>query len=294
MCDAQEQEEKDGVEHYLRALRKKVQHQVRNPFDLAFANFTFEELATWKNNVLQLDATSRLYGQRVDFLHCGALQILGSVLSSEAAVQGTVEQRPEVRKEQAYDNAPFERHLQQPQKLNSTLERFEINSVLWREICKKRDALHQLMLNELSVDTELRLALNCFQKQHASAIYENIITEEPTIYLKLLDFRNLPLKFLSIFKQIEEAVSEVNLFMVSQSGGKMRGEEVKMESWMDFDFQCLEQPIADYPDMDAEQGFKGAQLSPLETTMQFHIPEESSDSSQDDSQNYFQLDEWSQ
>jgi hypothetical protein len=88
-----------------------VEHQVRNPFDLAFANYTFEELATWKNNVLQLDATSRLYGQRVDFLHCGALQIMGSVLNNEQAVQDSTEQRQEIKREKAYDNAPYEKHL---------------------------------------------------------------------------------------------------------------------------------------------------------------------------------------
>jgi hypothetical protein len=98
-----------------------VEHQVRNPFDLTFANFSFEELATWKNNVLQLDATSRLYGQRVDFLHCGALQIMGSVLNNEAAVQNTAEQKQEIRRVDAYDNAPYERHLEQPQKLNSAV-----------------------------------------------------------------------------------------------------------------------------------------------------------------------------
>ena len=46
------------------------------------ASFTFEELATWKNNVMQLDASSKLYAQRVDFLHCGTLNILGSVLNN--------------------------------------------------------------------------------------------------------------------------------------------------------------------------------------------------------------------
>ena len=65
-------------------LRKKVDHQIKNPFEIHFANFRFEDITTWKNNVLQLDATSRLYGQRVDFLHCGALQILGTVLHSES------------------------------------------------------------------------------------------------------------------------------------------------------------------------------------------------------------------
>ena len=46
------------------------------------ASFTFEELATWKNNVMQFDASSKLYAQRVDFLHCGTLHILGSVLNN--------------------------------------------------------------------------------------------------------------------------------------------------------------------------------------------------------------------
>lgn len=76
-------EELDNIEQYLRTLRKKMDHQIKNPFDMPFANFTFEELTSWKNNVLQLDATSRLYGQRVDFLHCGALQILGSVITND-------------------------------------------------------------------------------------------------------------------------------------------------------------------------------------------------------------------
>lgn len=55
------------------------------------ASFSFEELATWKNNVLQLDASSKLYAQRVDFLHCGTLHILGSVLKNEPQQQNQIE-----------------------------------------------------------------------------------------------------------------------------------------------------------------------------------------------------------
>lgn len=204
-----------------------MEHQVKNPFDLTFANFTFEELATWKNNVLQLDATSRLYGQRVDFLHCGALQILGSVLNNEAAVQSSAEKLQEIRKEDAYDNTPYERNLEQPSKLNSPIERHEANFMLWREVCKKRDALHQLMLNELSIDKDVRLAL--VPPDALTAVYEQLITEEHVVYLKLLDFRNLSTKYLGIFGEIEEAASEANLFMVNFSGNsKARGENLNV------------------------------------------------------------------
>jgi hypothetical protein len=79
------------------------------------------------------------------------MQILGSVLNNEI-VQSTNEQQPSIKKDQAYDNAPYEKHLEQPQKLNSLIDKNYTNFMLWREICKKRDALYQLMLNELTVD----------------------------------------------------------------------------------------------------------------------------------------------
>ena len=79
--DEENCEDLDCIELYLRTLRKKVQHQLKNPFGINVQNYTFEELTNWKNNVLQLDATSRLYGQRVDFLHVGTMQILGSVIN---------------------------------------------------------------------------------------------------------------------------------------------------------------------------------------------------------------------
>ena len=44
-------------------------------------NYSFNELFSWNNNILQLDATSKLYGQKVDFLHSGTIQILGSVIN---------------------------------------------------------------------------------------------------------------------------------------------------------------------------------------------------------------------
>lgn len=96
----------DNIELYLQALRKKVDHQLKNPFELQFANYSFNELSSWKNNVLQLDATSRLYGQRVDYLHVGTMQILGSVLNKDQSVDQH-EQKTEIKKHQIYDNNKF-------------------------------------------------------------------------------------------------------------------------------------------------------------------------------------------
>lgn len=81
--EEEEQEDLNSIEFYLRTLRKKVEHQLKNPFQINFASYSFTELMNWKNNVLQLDATSRLYGQRVDYLHSGTLNILGSVVNLE-------------------------------------------------------------------------------------------------------------------------------------------------------------------------------------------------------------------
>ena len=53
---------------------------MKNPFMVNLTNSSFDELFNWNNNILQLDATSKLYGQRVDFLHTGTIQILGTVM----------------------------------------------------------------------------------------------------------------------------------------------------------------------------------------------------------------------
>ena len=85
--EEEDNEELDQMAHYLRTLKKKVEVHVKNPFEMPFANFSFETLASWSNNVLQLDATSKLYGHRVDNLHSGTLQILGNVINTEQARQ---------------------------------------------------------------------------------------------------------------------------------------------------------------------------------------------------------------
>ena len=77
----EDHEELDNIELYLQTLRKKVDHQLKNPFQVNFVNYSFEELNNWKVNVLQLDATSKLYGQRVDYLHSGTMQVLGSMIN---------------------------------------------------------------------------------------------------------------------------------------------------------------------------------------------------------------------
>jgi hypothetical protein len=81
----EDQEELDNIELYLQTLRKKVDHQLKNPFQVNFVNYSFDELNNWKNNVLQLDATSKLYGQRVDFLHSGTIQVLGTMINIDEA-----------------------------------------------------------------------------------------------------------------------------------------------------------------------------------------------------------------
>lgn len=109
----EEQKDMDSIEFYLRTLRKKVDHQLKNPFQLAFSSYTFEELLNWKNNVLQLDATSRLYGQRVDFLHTGTLHILGSVVNIEQKPQQSSEKKESIKEQgkQSIAENVFEKHL---------------------------------------------------------------------------------------------------------------------------------------------------------------------------------------
>ena len=53
---------------------------MKNPFMVNLTSYSFDELFNWNNNILQLDATAKLYGQRVDFLHTGALQIMGTAI----------------------------------------------------------------------------------------------------------------------------------------------------------------------------------------------------------------------
>ena len=38
----EEHEELDNIELYLQALRKKVDHQLKNPFQVGFVNYSFE------------------------------------------------------------------------------------------------------------------------------------------------------------------------------------------------------------------------------------------------------------
>lgn len=57
---------------------------------------------------------------------------MGSVLSNEAVVQETTQQKQEIRKVDAYDNAPYEKNLEQPQRLNSDVELYQTNFTLWR------------------------------------------------------------------------------------------------------------------------------------------------------------------
>ena len=147
-----------------------MDHQLKNPFQISFANYNFEELSNWKINVLQLDATSRLYGQRVDFLHSGAMQILGSVINIEQPVP-MLKEKNTVTTAAAIDNStscnPILRHLETPEKLNiKIVPFFQGNILLWREILKKRDTLPKLMLNELHLNNELMYTLGGHTENH--------------------------------------------------------------------------------------------------------------------------------
>jgi hypothetical protein len=95
-------------------------------------------------------------------------------------------------------------------------------------------------------------------------VYEQVICDETAVYMKLLDFRSLSLKFMDIFREIEEVASSVDIFMLNFSG-KARGDSMKVESLMDFDFQCLEQdPFLDLQDVQFEEGPRCPELSPVQ------------------------------
>jgi hypothetical protein len=49
--------------------------------------------------------------------------------------------------------------------------------MLWREVCKKRDALHQLMLNEISVDRDLGLYLVSSGTAETGGHYDQVLTD---------------------------------------------------------------------------------------------------------------------
>ena len=117
----QQEQEEITLQHYLRALRKKVEHHLKNPFEIPFASYSFQELSNWKNSILQLDATSILYGQRVDHLHSGTMVVLDSMLKNagENKMQQIANLDAKVKKSMINENSPLEKHLEDPRKMNA-------------------------------------------------------------------------------------------------------------------------------------------------------------------------------
>lgn len=263
-----------------------MEHQLKNPFEVPFAQYRFEELANWKNNVLQLDATSRLYAQRVDFLHVGALQIMGSVLTTPAPPPPPQPQEP--RKEDLYDN-PLEKYLENGDKLNCQVPLFTSNPTLWREICKKRDALSQLMLNEVCLDIELSVALFPSERHY---LYESLNKDESVIW-RLLEANKPSSSSLYVFREMESVIEDSNNYMVARisSGKKQRFDDIELSTFIEFDLNPHEQArgySVDPQSLPVPDDFDllPAQRSPTETDS------EESEFELDEDTEAFNFDDW--
>lgn len=112
--------------------------------------------------------------------------------------------------------------------------------------------------------------------------------------MKLLDFKALSLKLLSIFAEIEAAFSSVDNFMAGYAGNA-RGETPRVEPILEYDFHCLDiDAFADLQGISFEEGLICPELSSVQLQNEEQSQEEINEveSDYEESQDYFELDDW--